>query len=288
MRRVRPPHTPAPLETIRNSFLSQINGARSRARLAPLELSDALCRAAQTRAETIVSTGDIDKAVVPGEQLLEATEAAGYAADELSQVVAGGEADPAEVVRQWRERGSDAWKDVLGAAHRDLGVGAVGAEDGGLYVLIFARSAEDAFVTRTAGLHDLARVRAELLASVNRERARAKRPPLRGSTVLDRIAQSYADDMLARGFYGHLSPEHGDVSARARAGGYSASRLGENLAKGQTSVDEVMDGWMHSPEHRENIVNPWYTEAGFGLAMGKTREGSRAIWVQVFGRPRGR
>jgi len=213
----------------------------------------------------------------------------GYAADALSQIVAAGNAEPPEVVHEWKERAADAWKDVLSAAHRDLGVGAAELEDGAaLYVLIFARSIEDAFASRTDALRDLARVRADMLAAVNRERARKRRPPVRESAVLDRVAQSYAADMLARGFYGHVSPERTGVSERARSAGYPAGRLGENLAKGQASVDEVMDGWMGSPEHRENILNPWFTEAGFGVAFGKTAEGPRVLWVQVFGRPRGR
>jgi uncharacterized protein YkwD len=48
-----------------------------------------------------------------------------------------------------------------------------------------------------------------------------------------------------------------------------------------------MDGWMKSEKHRENILSKIYTEAGFGLAIGRNKRGYQIIWVQVFGRPRG-
>jgi uncharacterized protein YkwD len=63
--------------------------------------------------------------------------------------------------------------------------------------------------------------------------------------------------------------------------------VGENIASGQPSVDQVMDGWMASDEHRPNILSKVFTEAGFGLAIGKNRGGFQVIWVQLFGRPRG-
>ena len=43
---------------------------------------------------------------------------------------------------------------------------------------------------------------------------------------------------------------------------------------------------MKSEKHRDNILSKIYTEAGFGLAIGRNRRGYQIIWVQVFGRPR--
>jgi uncharacterized protein YkwD len=76
------------------------------------------------------------------------------------------------------------------------------------------------------------------------------------------------------------------VLQRTKEAGYAADSVGENIAKGQRSVAEVMEGWMASKEHRKNVLNPMFTEAGFGVALGKMPEGSEVLWVQVFGRPR--
>ena len=93
--------------------------------------------------------------------------------------------------------------------------------------------------------------------------------------------------MLKRSYYGHQSRDGLTVRERAFAGGYRLRFVGENIASGQPTVDDVMDGWMRSDEHRPNILSKVFTEAGFGLAIGRNRRGFQVIWVQVFGRPRG-
>ena len=65
------------------------------------------------------------------------------------------------------------------------------------------------------------------------------------------------------------------VLARTREAGYAADSVGENIARGQRSVEEVMEGWMASPEHKKNILDPKFTEAGFGVALGKMPGGRR-------------
>ena len=49
-------------------------------------------------------------------------------------------------------------------------------------------------------------------------------------------------------------------------------------------IPEVMDGWMASDEHRANLLSRSFTDAGFGLAVGRNRAGFQILWVQVFGR----
>ncbi len=226
--------------------------------------------------------------MIPGQDLLDRAEREGYRASALSQLVVQAGGDPAAVVDAWRLRDDSAWEDILSLRHRDLGVGAAWLDGVPLYVLFFGVSKADAFASRTRGLRDPARVRAELLASVNRERKKKKLPPLRSNPALETAAQRHVDDMLARGYYGHSSPEGTMVMRRVRRAGYEAERVGENIAKGQGSVEEAMDGWMRSREHRENILNPFFADAGFGVALGKMPEGDQVIWVQVFGRPHGR
>jgi uncharacterized protein YkwD len=60
--------------------------------------------------------------------------------------------------------------------------------------------------------------------------------------------------------------------------------LGENIAAGRPTAAATFQGWMNSPGHRANILNPHFTEVGFGYASSAKSE-YRHYWVQVFGRP---
>jgi uncharacterized protein YkwD len=124
-----------------------------------------------------------------------------------------------------------------------------------------------------------------MLARVNAVRRRAGVPALRSDGTLDRAAQAHAQDMLARSYFAHKSPEGASVRERSRARGYEWRKIGENIAEGQISVDEVVDTWMDSPGHRRNLLDPGFTELGVGLALGRSGGRYRTVWVQNFGRP---
>jgi uncharacterized protein YkwD len=193
----------------------------------------------------------------------------------------------AEVTAVWREGGGSTWRNLMRKDFRDLGVGVAVLDNVPLYVFLLGISWEDYAAARSEEYRDLTDMRRRMLARVNVERTRRGLPVLSPSPALDRVAQAHADDMLKRSYYGHKSPEGVTVRERALGGGYRLRFVGENIASGQPSVDEVMDGWMASDEHRPNILSKVFSEAGFGLAIGKNRGGFQVIWVQVFGRPRG-
>ncbi|MGY6549708.1 MAG: CAP domain-containing protein [Roseinatronobacter sp.] len=114
------------------------------------------------------------------------------------------------------------------------------------------------------------------LDAVNAERARARLPQMVHSPVLSRMAQAHACDMARRGFFGHTSPDGGNLADRARQAGLRGRcYLGENIAQGQRDLSRVIADWMRSPGHRANILNRDYRQVGFGYATG-------ARWVQVF------
>jgi len=92
--------------------------------------------------------------------------------------------------------------------------------------------------------------------------------------------------MLARRYFAHESPKGETVRERSRAAGYDWRAIGENIAEGQLSVNEVMDTWMHSPPHRKNILDPNYKELGVGLALGRSGNDWKVEWVQTFGTKR--
>ena len=276
----------AGLDALRREFLAEVNRTRAEAGRDPVALSEELTRGAQARADELSAAGNLDSVGVPGENILGKARRYGYPAVSLSEVVAQGDGDPAALVASWRKQSGAIGKDLSHESHRDLGVGIAWLDEMPLYVLFLGVTAPDDFAGSTGTPRDPARVRRELLDAVNRVREARRLAPLRASAVLERAAQGHADDMLARGYYGHASPEHTMVLGRAREAGYFADSVGENIAKGQRSVEEVMAAWMASPEHRKNILNPLFTEAGFGVALGRMPEGPEVLWVQVFGRPR--
>ncbi|PNY80447.1 CAP domain-containing protein [Deinococcus koreensis] len=102
---------------------------------------------------------------------------------------------------------------------------------------------------------------------------------------LAQAAQAHAADMAAKNYFSHTSQDGRTLRERIDATGYSWSAIGENIAAGQATPDEVVQGWLGSPGHCRNIMNPTFRELGVGYtpASGGTY---RTYWVQNFGAPR--
>jgi uncharacterized protein YkwD len=114
-----------------------------------------------------------------------------------------------------------------------------------------------------------------VLDLVNQERADAGVPALRYDPALARAAQAHAADMVAQNYFDHTSLDGKDFSDRADAAGYQGFATGENIARGQSNAQEVMNSWMTSAGHRKNILSPNSNEIGVGV--------EQRTWVQVFG-----
>ncbi|WP_052341722.1 CAP domain-containing protein [Salinarimonas rosea] len=139
---------------------------------------------------------------------------------------------------------------------------------------------------------DLPALRAEALAEVNASREEAGLAPLEPGETLDTIAQDHAEDMLARGYFAHASPDGDAVGDRFRAAGGAASEIvAENLGTcdgcpvppGEARVEAMHRGWMESPGHRANILRDGVTRFGFGIAADPASR--RTLAVQTFAGP---
>ena len=120
----------------------------------------------------------------------------------------------------------------------------------------------------------------------NTQRAFNGRVPLSRSEILDSIAEAKINDMFARQYFTHISPTGEGVGDLADDIGYKYLLIGENLALGDFDDDEtLLQAWMDSPGHRENILNDKYSE--LGVAVGKGSYEGRTTWlaVQSFGLP---
>lgn len=173
--------------------------------------------------------------------------------------------------------------DLLDGGFRELGLDVARGGRMEIAVAILALSTADDFARRTRAVTDLAAVRQQLLEQSNRARFAAELRLLRVDQCLERVAQEYADRMLAEGFYGHYGAEGEDVLARVRAAGCRRRRVAENLARGQTTAAEVVGEWLDSPGHRDNLLDPHYRRVGFGLALGLRDGEGWILWVQVLG-----
>jgi uncharacterized protein YkwD len=115
---------------------------------------------------------------------------------------------------------------------------------------------------------NLAQVRHATLCLLNAERRRRGLRPLRENRRLAAAARYHSDDMVARRYFAHTSPSGDTVSSRIKQTGYMAGRrctVGENLAWGTGSLStpaSIMYGWMHSREHRDNILYPRFRQIG--------------------------
>jgi uncharacterized protein YkwD len=271
---------------LRGELLERINRERREAGSPPLRLSTPLTRAAQEHAEEIAREGSRRLEAGPPGVMQKRIERAGYDAHawtESLSVTPGG-ADAA--IRSWKRNDPQTFRRLLSSEYRDLGIGLDRLRGTPLYVFLFAVPQGDYFTRETTGLRDLERVRAEVLARVNEARRKAGVESLRSDPRLDRAAQRHAEDMLARGYFAHESPDDKTVRERAKEAGYNWRTIGENIAEGQFTVDEVMTTWLNSPGHRRNILDPRFAELGVGLALGRANGRYRVLWAQAFGTPR--
>ncbi|HEU4604073.1 MAG TPA: CAP domain-containing protein [Steroidobacteraceae bacterium] len=137
-------------------------------------------------------------------------------------------------------------------------------------------------------------IRRRALALVNEARAKPRKcgatafgpaPPLQNSVLLDQAAQIHATDMAMHNFFAHEGSDGSRPSDRITRVGYKWRAVAENIAAGYREIDPVVAGWIQSPGHCANLMNPVYTQMGIAFALNPKSE-SGVYWSQTFGRPR--
>lgn len=126
-----------------------------------------------------------------------------------------------------------------------------------------------------------------IIEATNKERIEAGLMPLRSNVHLTQSATVKTNDMIARQYFEHDSPDGKAVSDLALDAGYDYVIVGENLARGNfDDATDLVTEWMNSPGHRANILSSKYQEMGAYVAQG-TYDG-RIVWfaVQHFGTDR--
>lgn len=126
---------------------------------------------------------------------------------------------------------------------------------------------------------DTEQIKQRLLALHNQQRAAKGLSALARVVELDRAAQLHNDYMVKNNNLTHDEPRR-DIGVRAKDQGYNWSWVGENIAQGQRTAEEVMNDWMNSSGHRANILSGNYKDVGFGV----TQAGNVWWWTVDFGR----
>ncbi len=128
--------------------------------------------------------------------------------------------------------------------------------------------------------------KAGVIEETNKERSAIGRSALSENQLLNRAAKAKLEDMFRRQYFDHISPDGKGPADLAKDASYSYIAIGENLALGNFKDDQALvQAWMDSPGHRENILHPGFSE--IGVAVGKGFFEGKIVWmaVQEFGRP---
>lgn len=126
-----------------------------------------------------------------------------------------------------------------------------------------------------------------LLQETNSKRIAGGLGNLALNAQLNQAAQTKANDMAARDYWSHNTPDGSPPWIFISNAGYDYKTAGENLAYGFDSSTEAVIGWMNSPGHKANIMNTGYTEVGFGIANAASYQGTgpQTIVVAMYASP---
>lgn len=127
----------------------------------------------------------------------------------------------------------------------------------------------------------------QLLQQTNHSRLSTDIAQLVPNSRLTAAAQAKAQDMASQNYWSHVGPDGSQPWSFVQQQRYEYQALGENLAYGFTDPSDVVKGWLNSPEHRANMLDPAYTNVGFGVVQAANfmGQGPETIVVAMYGRP---
>jgi uncharacterized protein YkwD len=226
--------------------------------------------------------GSLDRAAeqwATGRTIAAAAQLSGYEAQSTSGLhIRGPESADLQLLKQ------AGCRTVVDPAFHDLGVFRRGVDTWLLFGAVYVAPASaqaPLLATRTLQLVNEVRARGARCG----ERSFGPAPPVRLSDTLAGVAFGHADDMAKHDYFEHKDRTGRSPADRVRAVGYQEKLVGENIAYGPKSADEVVQGWLDSPGHCENIMDPRFAEMGIAFAAGRSsRRG--LFWVQLLVAPK--
>ncbi|MET1079601.1 MAG: CAP domain-containing protein [Pseudomonas sp.] len=143
------------------------------------------------------------------------------------------------------------------------------------------------------GLGDGAAEGQKLLALINVLRGQPRQcgsqsfaaaAPLVWNASLASVADSHSRAMANGNYFDHRDRDGHTPGDRAEIAGYAGPQVGENIAAGRDNATKVVDGWLASPGHCANLMNPQFGELGASYAV-DPRSDAGIYWTAVFGQP---
>jgi len=122
-----------------------------------------------------------------------------------------------------------------------------------------------------------------IIELTNQKRLASGLSPVRENSLLSEAARRKAGDMFAFNYWAHTSPSGRDPWSFFKEVGYKYLYAGENLARDFHDPESVVDAWMNSPSHRENVMNAKYQEIGVAVVDGTLQGIQTTLVVQLFG-----
>ncbi|MCA0984764.1 CAP domain-containing protein [Halobacillus yeomjeoni] len=116
----------------------------------------------------------------------------------------------------------------------------------------------------------------EVVQLTNQARKKNGLKPLKNSAQVAKVAQKKAEDMAENKYFSHTSPTYGTPFDMLKEFGVEYRIAAENIAAGQQTPDQVVKGWLNSPNHRRNIMNKNLTHIGVGF------DEDGQYWTQMF------
>ena len=100
---------------------------------------------------------------------------------------------------------------------------------------------------------------------------------------LSQAAEEKAKDMFSKNYWAHFAPDGTSPWYFIKNTNYNYIYAGENLAKGFTSSQDVVNAWMNSPSHKENMLSGKYKDVGFAVLRGNLSGEDTVLVVEMFG-----
>jgi len=211
----------------------------------------------------------------------DATNRAGYRATRIFSVSMSGYASPAAVARTIADKYCKALSDP---SLTEFGF----YQEGASYWIVLAspfspppQSAATSVAARVLALTNQARSQARECG----DRFFQASAPLGPNPLLHRAAAAHAQDMAQHDYLEHQGRDGSSPADRVSRAGYRWRSVGENIASGQTTAEQVVQEWLRSPVHCANLMSPSFVEMGVAYSV-NVNSAAGIYWVQQLGRPR--
>jgi uncharacterized protein YkwD len=235
----------------------------------------------QVRLSPAPQLGEAAQYIARRESPGNATRRAGYRATRIFSASMNGYASPAAVAKTMADKYCNA---LIDPSLTEIG----SYQEGTSYWLVLAAPFSPPPQSAAA------RVAGRVLTLTNDARSKPRNcgdqffnasPPLQPNPLLDRAAASHAQEMAQQGLLEHEGRDGSSPADRVSRAGYRWRSVGENIASGQTTAEQVVQEWLRSPVHCANLMRPGFVEMGLAYAINVNSAGG-IYWVQQLGRPR--